>query len=98
MEVDDHFLNTKQIQTGGDLHFRICWREGKHPLQLVAWRSLRLQEPKKSRKERKDVAKEEEERKGLLIDVSTPRDPVVPNLRRYDWTLKTHIRVSPITF
>ena len=23
-----------------------------------------------------------------------PRDPVVPDLRRYDWTLKTHIRVS----
>ena len=24
-----------------------------------------------------------------------PRDPVVPNLRRYDWTLQTYIRMFP---
>ena len=24
------------------------------------------------------------------------RDPVVPNLRGYDWTLRTYITVSPI--
>ena len=29
--------------------------------------------------------------------VSVPRDPVVPNLRRYDWTLQTYITVFPIT-